>query len=164
MCEFELFSPASRQRSERGQELIAATFFLSPSILLYTHQSSSSSSVAAEPLLYSACLNKQELTNKRLPTCYSCPPNYQQAMKGKTSIQLNTDTNPLCVCVCAHPLMQTFEPWCFKALFQRHLQFERATEANELLCVCLHVCGWEARDFLILRAGCSAGSLAPKAL
>lgn len=51
-----------------------------------THQlpsSSSSSSVAAELLVYSACLNKQELCNKRLPTCYSCPLNYQQAVREK---------------------------------------------------------------------------------
>lgn len=36
VCVFELFSPTSRQRSERGQELIAATFFFSLSIHLYT--------------------------------------------------------------------------------------------------------------------------------
>lgn len=41
----------------------------------YTNQPSSSSSSsffssAAEPLVRSACLNKQELSNKRFPSCY----------------------------------------------------------------------------------------------
>lgn len=142
MCEFELFSPASRQRSERGQELIAATFFLSPSILLYTHQSSSSSSVAAEPLLYSACLNKQELTNKRLPTCYSCPPNYQQAMKGKTSIQLNTDTNPLCVCVCVRTLScKPLNPGALKCSFKGICSLKEPLKLmSYYVCACVCMC------------------------
>lgn len=40
-CVFELFSPASRQRSEPGQKLIAAMFFFSSTTHLYIHPSCS---------------------------------------------------------------------------------------------------------------------------
>lgn len=50
-----------------------------------------------------------------------------------------------CIWTGPGPLKQTFEPWSFKACFQRHLLFERATHANEL-CVgvgaCVHVWLW----------------------
>lgn len=36
-CVFELFSPASRQRSEPGQKLIAAMFFFTSTTHLYIH-------------------------------------------------------------------------------------------------------------------------------
>lgn len=84
MCVFELFSPASRQRNERGQELIAATFFLSPSIHLYTLHPPALFLLLlhhGRALFNSACFNKQELSNKRLPTIYSCPRNYGQVMR-----------------------------------------------------------------------------------
>lgn len=95
-CVFELFSPSSRQRSEPGQELIAAMFFFPP-LFTQTHTHTHLyiyplCSDVAEPLRYSVCLNKQELNNKRLLTCYGCPLNYGQAKKRKTSIQLNADT------------------------------------------------------------------------
>lgn len=96
-CVFELFSPASRQRSEPGQELVAALFFFSPATHLHIQPSCSD---VAELLRYPVCLNKQELSNKRLPTCYGCPLNYGQAKKRKTSIQLNADTEAPSVCAC----------------------------------------------------------------
>ncbi len=84
------------QRPDRGVNEVRSSLLqrfssLHPSISTpSTHQPSSSSSssssssvVAAELLVYSACLNKQELSNKRLPTCYSCPLNYGQAMREK---------------------------------------------------------------------------------
>lgn len=98
-CVFELFSPASRQRSEPGQELIAATVFFSPSTHLDIHPSCSD---VAELLRYSVCPNKQELGNKRLPTCYGCPLNYGQAKKRKNINPIKCrHWSPLCVWVCA---------------------------------------------------------------
>lgn len=98
-CVFELFSPASRQRSEPGQELIAATVFFSPSTHLDIHPSCSD---VAELLRYSVCPNKQELGNKRLPTCYGCPLNYGQAKKRKNINPIKCrHWSPLCLGVCA---------------------------------------------------------------
>lgn len=83
------------QRPDRGLNEVRSSLLqhfssLHPSLpTSSTHQSSSSCSVTAELLPYSACLDKPKLSNKRLPACYSCPFNYRQTMKGKTLIQLN---------------------------------------------------------------------------
>ncbi len=106
--------------------------------------------------------------------------------EGKTSIQLNTDTETccvcvcvcvcvgVCVCVCVDPLKYTFEPQCFKGLFQRRLQCERATEANELcvcvcvrskkcVCVCVFACAVGRVDILQYYSPVAAGFFSHKA-
>lgn len=76
------------QRPDRGANEVRSSLLqrfssLYPSIFTpSTHQPSCSfSSIAAELLVYSSCLYKQEVSNKRLSTCYSRPLNYQQAMR-----------------------------------------------------------------------------------
>lgn len=72
------------QRPDRGVNQVRSSllqcFSFSPSTHLYIHPSCSD---VAEFLRYSVSLNKQELSNKRLPTCYGCPLNYGRLRKEK---------------------------------------------------------------------------------
>lgn len=89
------------QRPDRGVNQVRSSLLqcfssLQPHVSTSTRRATD----VAELLRYSVCLNKQELSNKRLPTCYGCPLNYGQAEKRKTSIQLNTDVEaPARACV-----------------------------------------------------------------
>lgn len=89
-CVFKLFSQTSRQRSEPGQELIAAMFFLSPSSV-----STPTSPHLLPPLLQSFSDILSVLINRNLVTkgflhVTHVPSIISKPGSGKTLIQLKT--------------------------------------------------------------------------
>ena len=184
MCAFELFSPASRQRSERGQELIAATFFLSPSIHLYTLHPPAPfpPPLRPPPSLQSSSFILPVLINRNLVTKGFPHATHVPSIIGKPWGK-NIDPikywhwNLVCVCVCvwtlsSKPLNCGSLKGSFKGICSSNepLKLMRCVYVYVCVCACVcvtlkkSVCGWECRDFVILLGGCSRFSPSHEAL